>query len=95
MIHMSPEQRDAHLRMLEQLKCRTRTHVCRDSGRQKTGHKYSRQKREELKQRLLAMRAAGARVLEMRLATGTSNKTIIKLIGRVPGRKGGRPRREG
>jgi CRP-like cAMP-binding protein len=79
----------AHLRLLEQLRDRTRTHHC-ESVPQRNGAKYCGKKRVGLIERLKKCEALGMTRQQMALQCGTSSKTIVRLLG-ICGYQGKKP----
>ena len=74
------DQLAAHLRLLEQLAPRTRTHRF-EAATKERGLKYTADEKDALRKRLLALEANGMNRKQMVQETGTSHKTIVKLIG--------------
>ena len=72
----------AHLRLLEQLRDRTRTHLC-EAVPHPRGDKYCGKKRIGLLERLKKCEAAGMKRSQMVIECGTSSKTIVRLLGKV------------
>lgn len=70
----------AHLRLLERLRDRTRTHRC-EAVPQRSGAKYCGKKRIGLLERLKKCEALGMTRQEMAFQCGTSSKTIVRLLG--------------
>jgi CRP-like cAMP-binding protein len=79
---MTSLQREVHLRLMEQLRERTRTHIC-EAAPQRNGVKYCGKKRIGLLERLKKCQAEGMTRKQMADACGTSSKTIVRLLGKV------------
>lgn len=76
---MSPAL-EAHLRLLAELP--VRTHECVAVAKQR-GMKYTPSEKSALHRRLLEMKALGYDRKQMASECGTTNKTIVRLLGRV------------
>ena len=74
---MSPAL-EAHLRLLSILP--VRTHECGNVVQQR-GMKYSRYEKEALRRRLRDMESRGISRKRMAFELGTTNKTIVRLLG--------------
>lgn len=74
---------DAHRRLVEKLRDRTRTHRQTDQPSIGAGRKYSREEREELKRRLSACFAKGLDRKRAAQECGCTNKTIVRLFGKI------------
>lgn len=79
---MTDAQKNAHLRMLEQLRANTRTHSC-ESSTQRRGIRFSKHQKAGLLERLKRMEAAGMSRKQMVIECHTSSKTIVRLLGKV------------
>lgn len=82
---MSPAL-EAHLRLLSQLP--VHTHECGAAAKQR-GMKYTRSEKQSLRESLLKLQARGLTRKQMARELGTTNKTIVRLLGNArPYRRG-------
>jgi len=72
---------EAHLRCMERMSERIRTHLCKPPRAR--GERYKATQVADLKARLLELQAQGMDRKRMARECRTSSKTIVKLLGRV------------
>lgn len=77
------EAQAAHLRLLEQLRDKIRTHESPLMIRKRNGEKYCRKQRAGLLERLKACEAQGMTRAQMIFECGTSSKTVVRLLGKI------------
>lgn len=79
---MTSKQREVHLRLLEVLRDRTRTHHC-EAVPHPRGAKYCGKKRIGLLEKLKRCEAQGMTRAQMVKECGTSSKTLVRLLGKI------------